>query len=43
MPYLKGEKIIANVIGVSPEQIWPTRYARCNFQPILTDLKVNGR
>jgi len=25
MPYLKGEKIIANVIGVSPEQIWPNK------------------
>ncbi|WP_370521254.1 transcriptional regulator [Snodgrassella sp. ESL0324] len=25
MPYLKGEKIIANIIGVSPEQIWPTQ------------------
>lgn len=42
MPYLKGEKIIARAIGVPPEQIWPTRYDRRNFRPILTDLKVNG-
>ena len=42
MPYLKGEKIIARAIGVPPKQIWPTRYERHNFLPILTDLKVNG-
>ncbi len=24
----KGEKIIAEAIGVAPEDIWPTRYAK---------------
>ena len=25
-PYPRGEKIIANAIGVAPEEIWPERY-----------------
>lgn len=25
-PWTKGEKIIADTIGVSPETIWPSRY-----------------
>ncbi|WP_121573400.1 helix-turn-helix domain-containing protein [Brenneria alni] len=25
-PYPKGEKIIAEAIGVSPSDIWPSRY-----------------
>ncbi|BDI43988.1 MAG: helix-turn-helix transcriptional regulator [Escherichia coli] len=28
VPYLKGEGIIAQAIGVQPEVIWPTRYER---------------
>lgn len=32
-PYLKGEKIIAAAIGIPPEQIWPTRYAKRSFNP----------
>jgi Ner family transcriptional regulator len=35
-PYLKAEKIIAAAIGIAPEQIWPTRYAKRNFTPILS-------
>lgn len=35
-PYLKGEKIIANAIGVPPEVIWPTRYEERNFKPVLS-------
>ncbi len=35
-PYLKCEKIIASAIGVAPEVIWPNRYAKRNFKPVLT-------
>lgn len=28
IPYLKGEEIIANAIGVRPEAIWPERYQK---------------
>ncbi|EFC51673.1 Mu-like prophage FluMu DNA-binding protein Ner family protein [Neisseria subflava NJ9703] len=35
-PYLKGEKIIADAIGVPPEVIWPTRYEERNFKPVLS-------
>lgn len=34
-PYLSAEKIIAAVIGVAPELIWPTRYEKRNFTPVL--------
>ncbi|WP_347253829.1 helix-turn-helix transcriptional regulator [Leminorella grimontii] len=27
-PWPKGEKIIADVIGINPEVIWPSRYSR---------------
>ncbi len=43
MPYLKGEKIIAKVIGVPPEQIWPSRYARRNYRPILPESLESSR
>jgi len=33
VPYLNGEKIIAAAIGVSAEEIWPSRYAKRNFKP----------
>lgn len=35
-PYLKAEGIIASAIGISPEEIWPERYAKRNFTPVLT-------
>lgn len=35
-PYPKAERIIAAAIGVSPETIWPERYAKRNFTPVLT-------
>jgi Ner family transcriptional regulator len=35
-PYLKAEKIIAQAIGLAPESIWPERYAKRNFTPVLT-------
>lgn len=34
-PYPNMERIIADAIGVPPEQIWPIRYARRNFRPTL--------
>lgn len=29
-PWPKGERIIAQAIGVSPAEIWPSRYAKNN-------------
>lgn len=34
-PYPKGEKIIADALGLTQQDIWPEREARRNFQPIL--------
>lgn len=34
-PYPKAEKIIADALGLAPEEIWPQRYAARNFQPVL--------
>ena len=35
-PYPAAEKVIAAAIGVTPETIWPERYAKRNFTPVLT-------
>ncbi|WP_275920554.1 helix-turn-helix domain-containing protein [Burkholderia semiarida] len=35
-PYPKVERIIADAIGVAPEVIWPSRYAKRNFTPVLS-------
>ena len=34
-PYPKIERVIADALGMRPEQIWPQRYAARNFQPVL--------
>ena len=34
-PYPKSERVIADALGLKPEQIWPQRYAARNFQPVL--------
>lgn len=34
--YPKAERIIADAIGVTPEVIWPSRYAKRNFTPVLS-------
>lgn len=34
-PYPKGENIIAAAIGVEPETIWPSRYAKRHFKPVF--------
>lgn len=35
-PYKKAEGIIAAAIGMSPEEIWPERYAKRHFTPVLS-------
>jgi len=35
-PYPKAERIIAAALGIAPEEIWPERYAKRNFTPVLT-------
>ncbi|WP_281661004.1 helix-turn-helix domain-containing protein [Microvirgula aerodenitrificans] len=32
-PWLKAENLIASAIGVEPEVIWPSRYAKRHFKP----------
>lgn len=34
-PYPKGERIIADALGLRPEEIWPEREAKRNFKPVL--------
>jgi Ner family transcriptional regulator len=34
-PWPRAERIIAEAIGVTPETIWPSRYAHRNFKPVL--------
>ncbi|EIC82713.1 helix-turn-helix transcriptional regulator [Serratia sp. M24T3] len=34
-PWPKGEKIIANSIGLEPENIWPSRYLVITIQKVL--------
>ena len=35
-PYRKAEGIIAHAIGMKPEAIWPQRYAKRDFTPVLS-------
>lgn len=35
-PYPRAECIIADALGMMPEDIWPQRYARRSFKPVLT-------
>lgn len=35
-PWPKAERIIATAIGVAPESIWPSRYKRRHFKPVLS-------
>lgn len=35
-PYKKAEGIIAAAIGIGPQDIWPTRYAKRDFTPVLS-------
>lgn len=35
-PYPKAERIIADAIGIDPRTIWPNRYAKRDFTPVLS-------
>ena len=35
-PYKKAEGIIATALGMDPREIWPSRYAKRDFTPVLT-------
>jgi Ner family transcriptional regulator len=35
-PWPKGERLIAAAIGTAPETIWPSRYQKRKFTPVLT-------
>ncbi|WP_215782049.1 helix-turn-helix domain-containing protein [Paludibacterium sp. B53371] len=37
-PWPKAERIIAAAIGEAPETIWPSRYAKRHFKPVLPPL-----
>lgn len=34
-PYPKSERLIAQAIGITPETIWPERFAARNFNPTI--------
>lgn len=38
VPYPKAERIIASAIELEPEDIWPERYAKRNFTPVLAPI-----
>jgi Ner family transcriptional regulator len=42
-PYPKGENIIAAAIGVEPEAIWPSRYAKRHFKPVFPVIPSNAK
>ncbi|MCP2041439.1 Ner family transcriptional regulator [Neisseria sp. HSC-16F19] len=35
-PYPKSERVIAQALGLKPEDIWPQRYAARNHKPVLS-------
>ena len=35
-PYPRGERIIAQALGLEPDEIWPQRYAERNFKPVFS-------
>ena len=37
-PWPKAERIIAAAIGEAPETIWPSRYEKRHFKPVLPPL-----
>ncbi|WP_392558354.1 helix-turn-helix domain-containing protein [Orbus mooreae] len=40
-PWTKGEQIIANALGLSPKEIWPSRYInQLSNQPIKRNLRI---
>ena len=41
-PWPKGESIIAAALGVKPEVIWPTRYAKRHFKPVFPTIPLSS-
>lgn len=41
-PYPKAELIIAAAIGVAPEVIWPSRYAKRHFKPVFPSIPLSS-
>lgn len=42
-PYPKAENIIASALNMDAKDIWPSRYAKRNFTPVLnTSLRSSG-
>ena len=42
-PYPKAERIIASALNMDAKDIWPSRYAKRNFTPVLsTPLRSSG-
>lgn len=40
-PWTKGEQIIATALGLSPKEIWPSRYInQLSNQPIKRNLRI---
>lgn len=42
-PYPKAEKIIAAAIGIEAREIWPNRYAKRDFTPVLSTRSAPGQ
>ncbi len=42
VPYPKAEKIIAEALGMRPEEIWPLRYAKRNTQIYIAPQTINA-
>lgn len=40
-PYKKAEGIIAAALGLDPRVIWPSRYAKRDFTPVLTPASLS--
>lgn len=37
-PYPNAERLIGEAIGTAPQDIWPSRYPKGNFTPVLSQL-----
>lgn len=40
-PWPRGEKLIADAIGVEPQEIWPERYIDEHGNPIIRRIRKN--
>ena len=41
-PYKKAEGIIAAALNMNPRDIWPSRYAKRDFTPVLSPSQSGG-